>query len=335
MNSPYRRGIVGFACASLVTIICMIGCSMGVRPASEVTGHHPSPPSFTVMDRDLEASPRFIVYGDMRFTDLGETKASLPGPRRLLVARIGREKPDAVFLMGDVPWHGGNRVDYEVFARETATWRSEELRVYPILGNHEFMGCMEADCLARWWQAFPQESGRRWYSVALGSQLQLIALDSDSSLRPGSEQGRWLKGQLDDLPEGVRFVLFLLHHPPVTDASDGVRSNEAALARQLAVAAPVSRARFVVCAAHIHNYERFQRDDILFLVSGGGGGKPEAVKRSAADLYQSDDFPNFHYLRFQLTAGQLRGEMVRLDVDGAAGPSWSVRDRFALDAKTH
>src|SRR5580658_9602196 len=119
MNSPYRRGIVGFACASLVTIICMIGCSMGVRPASEVTGHHPSPPSFTVMDRDLEASPRFLVYGDMRFTDLGETKASLPGPRRLLVARIGREKPDAVFLTGDVPWHGGNRVDYEVFARET------------------------------------------------------------------------------------------------------------------------------------------------------------------------------------------------------------------------
>jgi hypothetical protein len=54
------------------------------------------------------------------------------------------------------------------------------------------------------------------------------------------------------------------------------------------------------------------------------------VRRSAADLYQSDDFPNFHYLRFQLTAGQLRGEMVRLD----AGPSWSVRDHFALDAKT-
>ena len=331
MNSPYMRGIGRITCASLV-VICMISCSTGIRPASEVMGHPSSPPAFTVMDRDLEPSLRFIVYGDMRFTDLGETKASLPGPRRLLVARIGREKPDAVFLTGDVPWHGGNRVDYEVFARETATWRSEQLRVYPVLGNHEFKRCMEADCLANWWQAFPQESGRRWYSVALGSKLQLIALDSNSSLLPGSEQGRWLKGQLDDLPVDVRFVLFLLHHPPVTDAADGVRSNEAALAQQLAIAAPVSRARFIVCAAHIHNYERFQRNNILFLVSGGGGGKPEAVKRSAADLYQSDDFPNFHYLRFQLTAGQLRGEMVRLDSD--VGPTWSVRDHFALDAKT-
>jgi hypothetical protein len=312
----------------------MISCSMGIRPASEVIGHPSSPPSFVVMDRDLESSLRFIVYGDMRFTGLSETKASLPGPRRSLVARIGREKPDAVFLTGDVPWHGGNKADYEVFAQETASWRSEQLRVYPVLGNHEFQGCAEAKCLAHWWQAFPQESGRRWYSVALGSQLQLIALDSDSSLFSGSEQGRWLKEQLDDLPVGVRFVLFLLHHPPVTDAPDGVRSNEAALAQQLAAAAPGSRARFIVCAAHIHNYERFQRDNILFLVSGGGGGKPEAVKRSAADLYQSDDFPNFHYLRFELTGDQLRGEMVRLDADAAAEPSWSVRDHFALDAKT-
>jgi acid phosphatase type 7 len=167
----------------------------------------------------------------------------------------------------------------------------------------------------------------------LGSQLQLIVLDSDSSLIPGSEQELWLKAQLDDLPAGVRFVMFLLHHPLVTDGVDGVRSNEAALARQLAGAAPGSRARFIVCSAHVHNYERFQRDNILFLVSGGGGGKPEAVKRSAADLYQSDDFPNFHYLRFQLTAGQLRGEMVRLDTDTVAGASWSVHDHFAVDPK--
>jgi hypothetical protein len=39
-------------------------------------------------------------------------------------------------------------------------------------------------------------------------------------------------------------------------------------------------------------------------------------------------------LRFQLTDGQLRGEMVRLDPDAAAESSWSVRDSFALEAKT-
>jgi hypothetical protein len=332
-NCRYMRRIVGLTSSSLVAI-CIISCATSIRSASEVAHHRSSAPLFTVTDQDLGSSPRFIVYGDMRFTNLAETEASLPGPRRALVARIGREKPDAVFLTGDVPWHGGNSVDYDVCAQETAAWRSEQLRVYPVLGNHEFQGCWETECLAHWWHAFPQESGRRWYSVALGSKLLLIALDSDSSLHSGSEQGRWLKGQLDDLPAGVRFVVFLLHHPPVTDAADGVRSNEAALAQQLAAAALASRARFIVCAAHVHNYERFQRDDILFLVSGGGGAKPEAVKRSAADVYQNDAFPNFHYLRFELTAGQLRGEMIHLDDNAAAGASWSVRDRFALDAKT-
>jgi hypothetical protein len=32
------------------------------------------------------------------------------------------------------------------------------------------------------------------------------------------------------VPDRVRFVLFLLHHPPLTDASRGARANEEALA---------------------------------------------------------------------------------------------------------
>jgi hypothetical protein len=40
-------------------------------------GHPTSPSSFTVIDQDLRPSPSFIVYGDMRFTGLGETQASL------------------------------------------------------------------------------------------------------------------------------------------------------------------------------------------------------------------------------------------------------------------
>jgi hypothetical protein len=109
MNSPYTRRILQFTFAPLAAI-CMISCATGIRTASEA-GHSASTPSFTVVDRELGPSPRFIVYGDTRFTDPTETKASFPGPRRTLVAQIGREKPDAVFITGDVPWHGGNMRD--------------------------------------------------------------------------------------------------------------------------------------------------------------------------------------------------------------------------------
>jgi hypothetical protein len=58
-----------------------LSCSVGISPASEVMGHPSSSPSFTVMNRELKSSPWFIVYGDVRFTGLGETKASLPYTR--------------------------------------------------------------------------------------------------------------------------------------------------------------------------------------------------------------------------------------------------------------
>jgi hypothetical protein len=39
------------------------------------------------------------------------------------------------------------------------------------------------------------------------------------------------------------------------------------------------------------------------------------------------------FIRFQLIAAELRGEMVRLTGGDGAGPEWSVRDNFAVDAK--
>ncbi|MEA3181867.1 MAG: hypothetical protein QOI59_5390 [Gammaproteobacteria bacterium] len=315
--------------------IYLASCSSGAKLVSDRPEPRSPQTRLTVTDGELGSSPRFIVYGDMRFTDVRETAASQPSPRRSIIARIASEQPDAVFLTGDIPWHGGNEADYGVFQEETAAWRNEQLRVFPVLGNHEFKGCAEVVCLARWWQTFPQQNGRRWYTVRLGTRLQFFALDSVSSLLPGGEQGQWLQQQLDGLSPTVRFVVVLLHHPPITDYIAGARGNETALAKQLAAAAAGSRARFIVCAAHVHNYERFQRDGIVFLVSGGGGGKPEFVNRSTADLYQSGEFPNFHYLRFELTVRQLRGEMVRLsDVDAPSGPTWAVRDYFEVNAKT-
>ena len=138
----------------------------------------------------------------------------------------------------------------------------------------------EQACLENWWNAFPELRGRRWYSVQIGNSVYVLNLDSDSSLLPGSEQIGWIKAQLAGLPSSVRFVFFNLHHPPVVDVqvngdpSHNGRPNEHALAEFLAAAPEKSRVRFIVTAGHIHNYERFFQDGIVYLVSGGGGAKP-------------------------------------------------------------
>jgi calcineurin-like phosphoesterase family protein len=294
--------------------------------------------TFTVDEGDLHKPLTVVDYGDMRFTDPANHEAANPTARQALVARIALEKPDAVFLNGDVPWHGGDNADYSAFRNETASWQASHLRIFPTLGNHEFSHCQVPQCLENWWAAFPEFRNRRWYSVALGRLLYAIALDSDTSLLPGSEQRQWLETQIASLPTSVRFVLITLHHPPMADiqkyfnVDHNPRPNEISLADFLKAAAVTSSARFLVSSGHIHNYERFLQNEVVYLVSGGGGASPYPVERTPIDLYQDNSFPNFHYIKLVLEGNTLKGTMYRLDLD-AATPTWQEKDTFQLRAR--
>ncbi|MGC9993867.1 MAG: metallophosphoesterase [Terriglobia bacterium] len=278
-----------------------------------------------------------IVFGDTRFTDPEETSATNPKVRRWLVDKIAEEKPDAVLVTGDLPWHGGAAGDYAVYLAETKVWRDAHLLAYPALGNHEFVG-REQECLENWWRVFPELRGLRWYSVRLSDSVYSLNLDSNSSLLPGSPQIDWIGSQLAHLPSSVRFVLIDLHHPPVVDVQPGGdpshngRPNEHALAEFLAQAQEKTHARFIVAAGHVHNYERFNQDGIVYLVSGGGGARPYAIVRTPADLYQSNEFPNYHYLKFVFEGNKLTATMIRVANPEGSTPQWEEKDRFAVQA---
>jgi predicted MPP superfamily phosphohydrolase len=169
---------------------------------------------FNVTPRDPHHI-RLIAYGDQRFTDVAEKDASRPLARQALVRRIAEEAADAVLMTGDVPWHGGTVNDYSVYQQETALWREKHLEIFPALGNHEFAGCAEAECLTHWWDANPRLSGLRWYSVAFGETVRAIALDSARPLTFGSEQRRWLENEIATLSDNTQYVVIFLHHPPV------------------------------------------------------------------------------------------------------------------------
>jgi hypothetical protein len=315
----------------------LLTVSMGVATGVMSAGR--AAPTFSVPASELADPLVLVAYGDMRFTGVAETGASNPNARRALVAKIAAEHPAAIFINGDVPWHGVEP-DYAVFREETRPWADAHARVYPALGNHEFSLCLEPTCLERWWDAFPALRGRRWYSVALGARVLGIALDSDTALTPGSPQRTWLEAQIAELGPDVRLVLIVMHHPPVADVQTvklvdhNPRPNEISLAEYLKTAAPRSSATFVVSAGHIHNYERFAQDGVVYLVSGGGGATPYEVDRTSADLYQDRDFPNYHYVRMEIRARSAAFEMIRLgDYDAAEPHQWQVRDRFEVSLR--
>ncbi|HWF45610.1 MAG TPA: metallophosphoesterase [Bryobacteraceae bacterium] len=297
-------------------------------------------PTFRVDDRSLPSPLTVITYGDQRFTDPANVKATNPRVRRWLVGRIAEEKPGALVLNGDVPLAGDVKNDYEVYKQETQPWRDAHLNVYQALGNHEFHGD-PAQCLENWWNAFPALRNRRWYSVQLGSRAYIIALDSDTWLTPGSDQARWLDGQLRDLPRSVDVVFISMHHPPVADVQTHIevdhnpRQNEIALRDYLSRAAAKCHAHIIVSAGHIHNYERHIVDNVTYLVSGGGGATPYFVERTRDDLYQSTLFPNYHYVKFTVGAEKIHGEMYRVSNPDAVSLEVELKDQFdiALDGR--
>jgi acid phosphatase type 7 len=286
-----------------------------------------------------ESRPLILIsFGDARFTDPANVKSSNPHARAALVARIAGENPDAILIGGDLPWHGGDTGDYDRFREETTAWRSRHLRIVPALGNHEFEQCEVQQCLEHWWQAFPDLRGKRWYATPISDQVEVLALDTSSPLTTGSEQRAWLEAQVAKTPPNVRFVVILMHHPAIADIQTRIhldhnpRPNETTVADYLGRIAPAHRGRFLVVQGHVHNYERFVQNGVVYVASGGGGATPHAVDRTTSDLYRQTDFPNYHYLKMTVTGDTLKVEMFRLDDPQAPQPHFTVKDSFQLTA---
>ena len=273
----------------------------------------------------------FVGYGDMRFTDPADSRHSNAAARRAEIARIAQEKPAFVVISGDLVMTGDKARDWEVFDAETAPLRQAGIELLPALGNHDVRGA-EDRALENYFQRFPRLEGRRWYAARAANVL-ILALDSNSTDGRGSKQWQWLEQRLEALPPDVDFVLVALHHPPLTHSHDKMvggghseRPQEEQLASLLEKYQQRMRARIIVMAGHVHNYERYQRNRVTYLVSGGGGATPYMVRRSARDFYR-DPGPTYHICNFTVDHDELRFHMLKLTLNGTEA-KWAVRDSF-------
>jgi hypothetical protein len=294
-----------------------------------------TPPRFEVSAPAAATPLVFVVYGDTRFTERNEVVNAVA--RRALVGQIARENPAAILIGGDLVYEGSHPVDYDTYKGETLVWSERKFPIFPVLGNHEFKGCPDdvTRCLENWWNSAAPPSVRpfRWYSVSIGPTLLALMLDSDAALKPGSEQREWFERQIAGADERVKFILIVLHYPPVRDPFYPSAKDENEIARYLSKKAASLHARVVVVASHIHNYERYYRNGVTYVVSGGGGAKPVPAFRLFGEKSKLKTSVNFHYLRFTLTEDRLTGTMVRFDAEGKASDPWSEPDHFEVRAR--
>lgn len=318
-------------CSLLLALagLATIGCS---RSDSQVKSTATAPVALTLQ---VKVPFRFVAYGDTRFTDPRNTEASNPKVRRALVQAIADANPAFISIGGDISYNGNDANDWKVWDSETAAWRDEKIPVYPALGNHDLHGDQQV-ALANYFARFPFLESSRYYSVRAANTLMLV-LDSSMDEVSGA-QGAWLTQQLNALPGDVDFVFVVLHHPPYTSSSDekkyggghSARHPEQMLASMLETRQQKMRARIVVFAGHVHNYERHEHGGVTYFVTGGGGAHAYPIERAPDDSFRDKNI-NYHYLLVEVSADRLKVTMNRLDL-ASGKPTWTQPDTVNITA---
>jgi hypothetical protein len=286
------------------------------------------------LDAGVKAPYSFVAYGDIRFMETSNTKDSDPVRRKILVQKIADEKPAFLLITGDLVANGGVASQWSVFDKETSPLRDAGLKFYPALGNHDLRGDLPV-ALDNYFHRFPDLQRSRYYSVRADN---VMVLTLDSSLdQPGGAEMQWFDKQIESLPDGIQFVFVQLHHPPLTRSSDSFmggghspRAPEQEMGQFLESRAAKSKAKFIVVAGHVHNYERYERNGVMYIVTGGGGATPYMIPRQPNDAYK-DPGPTYHYCHFDVKPGHIAMHMFKLELNGNK-TSWQERDTFQWDA---
>lgn len=319
-------------------MVALLGLALaGAAARAEASPDAPAAgPTFRFQQFEPGAPLRMVAYGDMRFTDPSVTRGTNPRVRKWLAERISAENPAVLLLTGDIPFVGGSSADWQDFQSETAGWRAANILQLPATGNHEVYGDKERG-IANYLRNFPATSGHRYYSALLGN-VEVISLDCTSPAGNTSPQVRWFAAQLDHLSPEVDFLLILYHIPWVADRQSQLLvklpSKDALQFRAILEARlDRMRAKVVVFNGHIHNYERFLRRGVEYVITGGGGAEPyPLLLRGHADLYRDRGFPVFHYLTIEVSGRQLHATMWKVKNPEAGTLAVEAKDQFTLTA---
>ena len=88
-------------------------------------------------------------------------------------------------------------------------------------------------------------------------------------------------------------------------------------------------AKVIVFNGHIHNYERFERNGVEYVTSGGGGAEPYPLLfRGSEDLYRDTAFPVYHYLTLDYRNRKLHAVMWKVKDPDAATLSVEKKGRI-------
>jgi hypothetical protein len=162
---------------------------------------------------------------------------------------IGRVSPRRVLTLGDNAYEDGLLNEYRAYYKPN--WGRFKAKTSPVPGNHEFNASSSA---AGYRDYFGGRAPALYYSYDLGS-WHLIALTGDIDVSEGSPQEQWLRNDLAAHPS--RCILAYWHEPRFTSGTEHFSDDSFDPFWRDLYAARAD----VVLNGHVHNYERFGRQN--------------------------------------------------------------------------
>jgi hypothetical protein len=233
--------------------------SIGGTPVTERIGFRTAPVAGS------GAPVRIAVWGDSGWA----------GPDQDAVVDAIESVPfDLMLHVGDIAYPRGTLAQFEdTFFRPYARLL-RHVPMFAVSGNHEY-GTRDAWPYRQVF-ALPENGGtdgvERWFSFDWGD-VHVVALDTE---KIGSTQAAWLERDLraNQLP----WVIVYLHRPPF---SSGEHGSDGAVRRWCVPIFQRYRVPLVL-AGHDHHYERTTpQNDVIYVVTGGGGRGTRPVGRSS------------------------------------------------------
>ncbi len=248
-----------------------------------------------------------VIYGDTRNHTqcaLGQCYEITSKHEEVLV-KITTENPKYIFNSGDLVEDGNEESQWDDFFDIVAPL--VDLNTYfPVLGNHEHDSHFYYD-------NFELPGNEQWYLKDIGP-IRFIAINSNESLLDGdtySEQYNWIESKLQNLPENIKFVIPIFHHPMFSSGHHGGDTDLRAILHPLFKRYNVD----VVFNGHDHSYERLVADNITYIVTGGGGAILDPTRLSYDDRDYSKKFASeYHYCVLNIVDGKLK--ILVKDIDG-------------------
>ena len=247
---------------------------------------------YTFRTFPADGSFTFIVYGDTR----EETGLFTQQERHKLVAdRIAKEENISfVIHTGDFICSGSDMEEWDDFF-DAGRAMMANTTIYSVPGNHEYNH-------ANYYDAFGVPE---WYSFDCGD-VHFTVLDSNS-WADMTEQTKWLR---DDLNCDATWKFVSFHHPPYS--SDEYHPGGWTHLRDYWEYIFINNSVDAVVNGHVHVYERYEENEIQYVVLGCGGAPLYALAEEKIPGYQNSFEHTLGYAKITIEGNNATMEVIKV-----------------------